>query len=134
MSGRQGPRDLPPLTEGQLEIMDVVWDRGECTVSDVVKLLSERRPVARNTVLTLMTRLAAKGWLVQHRRGRGFTYSAGADKGATQRGMARRLVDVAFGGSINGLVMALMADGELSQEELAAIRETIDRADGEGGE
>ena len=57
------PGGLPPLSEAQLEIMSVVWDRGEVTVADVWKALCTRRKVARNTVLTMLTRLEEKGWL-----------------------------------------------------------------------
>ena len=54
---------LPPLSEAQLEIMNVVWDRGEVTVAQVWKILSTRRKVARNTVQTMLARLEEKGWL-----------------------------------------------------------------------
>ena len=130
---RIGSTKTPPLTEAQLEIMNIVWAAGECSVNDVLSALSKHRKVARNTVLTLMTRLAEKGWLKQRKRGRGFLYTAGRQKEATQRSMARRLVEAAFGGSINGLVMALVDDAGLTEEELTAIRNMIERADGEKG-
>ena len=44
--------DLPPLSEAQLEIMNIVWDRGKATVRDVWRALARRRPLARNTVST----------------------------------------------------------------------------------
>ena len=126
MTKRTNTEGLPPLTEAQLQIMNVVWDRGECTVNEVLQGLN--RGLARNTVLTLMTRLAEKGWLVSFKRGREFSYRASVDKAETQRGLARRLVDAAFGGCTEGLVMALVEDGALTDAELTAIRETIERA------
>ena len=51
--------DLPPLTESQAEILEILWDQGESTVSSVWKALRQRRVVARNTVHTMMTRLVA---------------------------------------------------------------------------
>ena len=64
------PNELPSLSPGQLEIMDVVWRHGEATVAEVWKALSARRQVARNTVLTMLARLEEKGWLAQGRRAR----------------------------------------------------------------
>src|SRR5438105_3046918 len=55
--------ELPALSEAQLEIMDCVWQGGEVTVTDVWNVLAGRRPLARNTVLTLMDRLEKTGWL-----------------------------------------------------------------------
>ena len=55
-----------PLSGAQLEIMQVVWDGDGVIVADVWKRLSANRPIARNTVQTMMTRLEKKGWL-RHR-------------------------------------------------------------------
>src|SRR2546423_525410 len=54
---KRKPEALPALSEAQLEIMQLVWERGEVTVTDVWSVLAQRRGVARNTVLTLMDRL-----------------------------------------------------------------------------
>ena len=59
----------PALSESQLEIMNVVWDQGEVTVTGVWQILAKRRAVARNTVQTVMTRLEEKGWLKHRKRG-----------------------------------------------------------------
>jgi predicted transcriptional regulator len=53
--------ELPALSEAQLEIMNVIWDREACSVADVWKILHERRGVSRNTVHTLIARLEEKG-------------------------------------------------------------------------
>ena len=58
--------DLPTLSEAQLEIINIVWDQGTATVGKIWKALAERRPVSRNTVSTMVTRLEEKGWL-RHR-------------------------------------------------------------------
>jgi predicted transcriptional regulator len=126
--------DLPPLSESQLEIMNVVWMQNSCTVNDVVDALNQRRRVARNTVLTLMTRLADKGWLTQEKVGRGFVYRATRKQVDVQQSMVRRLLSAAFGGKADGLIMAMVDDGALSASELDAIRERIDQASAESGE
>ena len=103
----QKPDPLVPLSEAQIEIMNVVWDRGEVTVADVWRTLAARRKVARNTVLTMITRLEEKGWLNRDDAGHAFRYRAAVPRKATLRSVVRRLVDTAFGGSAEGMVMAL---------------------------
>ncbi|MDP6444449.1 MAG: BlaI/MecI/CopY family transcriptional regulator [Pirellulaceae bacterium] len=118
-------RELAPLTEAQLEIMDIVWDRGEATVAAVWSVLGERREVSRNTVQTLMTRLADRGWLTSRADGNTFVFRATEPRGSAQRNLLRRLIDSAFQGSAEGLVMALLEDG-VSPSEAARIRKLIE--------
>jgi BlaI family transcriptional regulator, penicillinase repressor len=124
------PSPRPPLSEAQLEIMNVVWDRGEVTVADVWKVLTSRRKVARNTVLTMLTRLEEKGWLCRDEGGHAFRYRAAAPRDATMGTMIRRLVDTAFGGSAEGLILALLHGRGISKEEARQIRKMIDRGEG----
>jgi BlaI family transcriptional regulator, penicillinase repressor len=121
--------ELPPLSEAQIEIMNVVWNRGEATVADVWKVLGRRRKVARSTVRTMLMRLQEKGWLSCDEEGHAFRYRAAVPREATLSGMVRRLVDSAFGGSAEGLVMALLHDRGVSKVEAKLIKKMIDRAE-----
>jgi BlaI family transcriptional regulator, penicillinase repressor len=123
------PSPLPPLSEAQMEIMNVVWNRGEATVADVWKALGSRRKLARSTVLTMLMRLQEKGWLSCDEEGHAFRYRAAVPREATLGEMVRRLVDTAFGGSAEGLVMALLHDRGVSKEEAKRIKKMIDRAE-----
>ena len=69
-------QELPPLSRAQRELMELVWDQGELGVQDATSLLNETRPVARNTVRTLMERMREKGWLKHRVDGRSYLYSA----------------------------------------------------------
>jgi predicted transcriptional regulator len=120
--------DLPALSEAQLEIMQVVWDRGETTVSDVWDVLARRRPVVRNTVLTLMDRLEKKGWLQRRADGKAHYYRATVPRAATLGQLVHRLVDAAFAGSADALVLALIEGRGVSDEEARRIRQLIDKA------
>ena len=120
----------PPLSEAQMEIMNVVWDRGEVTVADVWKAVASRRKVSRNTVLTMLTRLEEKGWLSCDEEGHAFRYRATVPRDVTLGTMIGRLVDTAFGGSAEGLVMALLHGRGVSREEARRIRTMISRAEG----
>jgi predicted transcriptional regulator len=121
---------MPPrLSEAQLEIMNVVWDHGEVTVGEVWRALSARRKVARNTVQTMLVRLEERGWLRCQTDSHAFRYSAAVPREATLGTMIRRLVDTAFGGSAEGLVMALLDGRGVSRDEADRIRTMIDRAE-----
>lgn len=120
--------DLPPLSEAQLEIMNVVWDRGEATVGEVWNALSAGRDVARNTVQTMIVRLEEKGWLQHRSGGQGFIYRATHLREETQKTMVRRLLETAFAGSTEGLLLALLGDRSLSKAEADRIRALIDEA------
>ncbi|HEY2252467.1 MAG TPA: BlaI/MecI/CopY family transcriptional regulator [Planctomycetaceae bacterium] len=119
--------EFPQLSETQLEIMNVVWRAGEATVGEVWKALADRRKVARNTVLTLMERLEKKGWLRRRADGHVYRYAAAAGREATLGKIVGRLVDTAFDGSAEGLMMALLDERGVTAAEAERIRAMIDK-------
>lgn len=122
-------RELPSLSEGQLEIMNVAWDRGEVTVAEVWRALSERRSVSRNTVSTMVSRLEEKGWLRRRVSGGTHLYSAARPREKVLPRIVHRLVDAAFQGSAEGLVFALLEGGRLSAEEVERIKAMLEKAE-----
>ena len=64
----------------EAEVMECVWDLGSASVKDVHGCLLERREIAYTTVMTVMSRLAAKGLLVSHQVGRAYIYEAAAQR------------------------------------------------------
>ena len=114
------------LTPAQLEIMNLFWQHGELGVAQVRQMLSSRRAIARNTVQTMLKRLADKGWLHARAQGNAFYFRAARPRKSTLRGMLGQLLDSAFGGSASGLVMALMESRRISPAEAHRIRELID--------
>jgi predicted transcriptional regulator len=124
-----------PLTAAQMEVMDLVWERGEATVGALWRELSARRPIARNTVQTTIVRLEQRGWLTHRDDGGGvFVYTPARRRGAAVKGMVRRLVDTAFEGSVSGLVMALLENHSLTPDEATRLRSLIDRAEADGSQ
>ena len=118
---------LPALSDAQLEVMSVVWDLGEASVADVWRVLSESRKIARNTVQTTLVRLEEKGYLRHRTVGNAFRYSATVARENTVRTMLRSLLNGAFQGSTEGLLMALLEDSPPSEEELKRIRKSLSR-------
>ena len=120
-------RKLPALSDAQLEVMSVVWDLGEASVADVWRTLSANRDIARNTVQTTLVRLEEKGYLQHRVVGNAFRYSATIERENTVRGMLRSLLNGAFRGSTEGLLMALLEDSPPSEEEIKRIRKSLNR-------
>jgi predicted transcriptional regulator len=122
-------RDLPPLSEAQLEIVNIVWDKREATVPEVWRELAKRRPVARNTISTMIARLEEKGWLRHRVRDGIHVYSPAQPRKKVLARLVHRLVDAAFEGSAEGLVLALLEGGRLTVEEVERIKAMLDKAE-----
>ena len=88
--------ELPPLSETQLEILNIVWDQGKATVGQIWKILAQRRSVSRNTISTLVTRLEEKGWLRHGVVGGTFWYSATRPREKVLPRLVHQLVDAAL--------------------------------------
>jgi predicted transcriptional regulator len=121
-------KELPALSETQLEIMNVVWDREKCSVADVWKILNDRRGVTRNTVHTLIVRLEEKGWLKHCAEGNAFMYAATVSREQVQQRSVQRIIETVFDGSAEGLVLTLLNGGIVSKTEAERIRGMIAQA------
>lgn len=129
-----GKATPPPLSVAQMEIMELIWDRGEATVGAIWRELSARRAIARNTVQTTVSRLEQRGWLSHREEGGVFHYKAMHPRRAAVKGLVSRLADTAFEGSVSGLVMALLEHHRLTPEEADRLRTLIDRAESGKGD
>jgi predicted transcriptional regulator len=111
-----------------LEILKILWERGEATVREVYEQMRECAPIVQNTVQAFLRTMEQKG-LVQHRReGRAFVYRPRMRREPTVRGLAGRLLDVAFDGALDQLVDCLFTHRRPSQAELARLEELISEA------
>lgn len=122
------PQDLPPLSTAQREVMEVIWDQHEAGVMDVTRILNADRPIARNTVRTLLERMEEKGWLKHRTAGRSFLYSATVPREESLGQRVLDMVDKACGGNPEKLMMALIEYRGLSDAEAQRIRSMLDAA------
>jgi predicted transcriptional regulator len=127
---------LPRPTPAELEILAVLWRRGACTVRDVHDSLAGERAPGYTTVLKLLQIMSEKGLVVRDERERAHVYAAKAPEVDTQRQLVRDLLDRAFGGSAEKLVMQALRSKRATPNEIARIREMLDQLEsrGEGGE
>jgi BlaI family penicillinase repressor len=115
------------LSPANLEIMKVVWEKGEVTVSDVVEAINaeRREPVRRTTVQVQMNRLEDYGWLKHRSEGRAYVYSAVVEKHKTRREILEDIKIRVFGGSRAELVKCLLEDEDLAPEEIEELRKLL---------
>jgi BlaI family penicillinase repressor len=117
-----------PLSRAQREVMEIIWDKGEVGVLEVTEMLNQIRPIARNTVRTLMERMQEKGWLTYRPQGRSYIYSALVPREESLGQRVTEMVDKACGGEPEKLMMALLNYRGLSDEETHRIQKMLDEA------
>lgn len=117
------------LSDAQQEIMEIIWDRGEISVSEVWDILQKRRDVARNTVQTMIVRIEQKGWIEHRSIGRTFVYKATQPRTTTLRQRLNDLMSAAGRGAAEALVTALLEDASLTKDAADRIRDMIDEAE-----
>ena len=112
------------LTDAELRLMEVIWDKGESTVADVAAALPRDLGLAYNTVLTTLRILEEKNFVrhTKSKEGRAFVYRAVVDRDQASRTAVRYLVSRFFRNSPELLVLNLLEDEELSHRELRRIR------------
>lgn len=114
----------PNLTEAELRLMDVIWEKGEATVGEVAEALPAELGLAYNTVLTTLRILEEKGYLrhTKAKEGRAFVYEAVVGREEAGRSAVRYLVSRFFRNSPELLVLNLLEDEELTAREVRRIR------------
>jgi len=115
------------LTEQELEIMKIVWDRGNATVRDVYETLLDRRRVAYTSVMTMMNILEQKGHLKRKQVDRAYLYESTKPRAQVTRGMVREFVDRVFNGSAEPLLLHLVEDEKLTEKDLDEMKRIIRR-------
>ena len=118
----------PTMTDGELRLMRVLWEKGQATVGEVVDALDTRPKPAYNTVLTLLRIMEKKGYVSHRKDGRAFTFLPTVDRADASRSALRTLVDRFFEGSPRLLILNLLEDGQLSPEALQQLKERIEEA------
>jgi predicted transcriptional regulator len=120
-----GRRKSLNLTEGELPLMQVLWEKGRATVGDVVAALPADPPLAYSTVLTTLRILEAKGYLRHTKEGRAFLYEPIVVQEEASRKALDYLVNRFFGGSCEMLVVNLLKEESLGRAELRRIKKMI---------
>lgn len=113
------------LTEGELPLMQVLWEKKRATVGDVVISLESDPPPAYSTVLTTLRILEAKGYIRHTKEGRAFVYEPIVVQEEASRTALNHLVNRFFGGSCEQLVLNLLKQETIGPAELRRIKKRI---------
>jgi len=109
--------------------MNVLWQRGEATVSEVVNALAKDSRLAYSSVLTTLRILERKGYVRHRKLGRAFVYQPLVAREDAQRSAVRFVVSRFFKNSPELLVLNVLENEELSSKELRKLRKLIDEAE-----
>ena len=115
------------LTGQELEIMKVIWPRGQATVREVYDELKERRTIAYTTVQTMMNILETKGHLKREAGEKANTYVPVRPQQAVVKSMVREFVDRVFDGSTRPLLVHLLKEKGLTERERRELQKLLDK-------
>ncbi len=116
------------LTEAELRIMNVLWDKGPATVHEVLQALPPKPSLAYNSVLTIIRILETKGYVKHVKDGRAHVYAPKIDRKDATRFEVRHLVSRFFGNSHEQLVLNILEEASIDAEELARVRQLLERS------
>ena len=117
----------PHPTDGELEILRVLWSEGPTSLSRLCEVLRLQREVATTTVATMLRVMLDKGLVRRQGAGRGAQWAAAVTQKKTAKHMVTKLVDHVFDGSADLLAAHLVEGGQLSAKQLNELRELIDQ-------
>ena len=121
------------LTNSEWYVLDCLWERSPMTVMELVAALGERPGWAKSTTITTLRRMEEKGLVRMEQGPRGKLYSPAVERERAVIAETHSFLDRVYQGSV-GLMMSAMAQRqELSREEIAQLREILNRAEEEGG-
>jgi predicted transcriptional regulator len=116
------------LTEAELRIMNVLWDRGSATVHEVLEALPAKPPLAYNSILTIIRILEKKGYAKHVKDQRAHVYLPQVDRKDATRFEVRHLVSRFFGNSREQLVLNVLEESGIDADELDRVRQLLERS------
>lgn len=117
------------LTDLQLAIVRILWERGECTVLEVQEALGPERKLAQTTVATILTRLEKRNIVRHQSKGRLFVYKALVTEPQVRRSMVAELTDLLFDGSPAALITHLLSEKDIKAGDLDEVKRLIAEAE-----
>jgi len=120
------------LTDAELRVMEVLWERGEATVADAVEALADQTALAYSTVLTTMRILEKKGYAAHRQEGRAFIYAPVVGRKEARRSAIRHILSRFFDNSPELLVMNVLDEETLDAREIQRLRKLVATAEKKG--
>ena len=118
----------PHLTDAELRLMEVLWEKGSATVAEVVEALAGKAPLAYSSVITTLRILEKKGHVNHRKDGRAFIYQPALGPREARESAVGHLVRRFFGGSSERLVLSLLESQKIDKSELRRLRRQVEDA------
>ena len=122
---------IPQPTEKELAILRILWDKGPSTVRQINDAMNEKEPTGYTTTLKLMQIMTEKKLLIRDDSKFRHIYEPAISQEQTQGRLVGDLLEKAFAGSAEKLVMRALSAKKVSQKELAKIKKMIEKLEGE---
>lgn len=114
-------------TESELEILQILWEKGNCTVREVHEILEKSKDSGYTTTLKLMQIMHEKGLVARDTSAKTHIYRALQNQEKTQQHLVNKMIDNVFNGSAARMVMQALGNHSTSKDEINAIKEYLDQ-------
>jgi len=114
-------------TESELEILQILWEKGSATVREVYEVLKELRDIGYTTTLKTMQIMTEKGFLQRDTATRTHVYSPLVSMEKTQKQFMNKMIHGLFRGSASRMVIGALDNEALSPDELQEIKDYLDK-------
>ncbi|WP_316822504.1 BlaI/MecI/CopY family transcriptional regulator [Pedobacter gandavensis] len=113
-------------TESELEILQILWEKGHCTVREVHEILEKNKDSGYTTTLKLMQIMAEKGLVIRDTSSKTHIYRAQVNQEKTEQDLVSKMIDNVFNGSAARLVMQALGNHSASKDEIDSIKKYLD--------
>jgi BlaI family transcriptional regulator, penicillinase repressor len=117
--------NIPKPTDSELEILQILWQKGEATVRTVNDEINLSKETGYTTTLKLMQIMHEKDLVTRNAAGKQHIFKANLEEKATQKNLVNRFIDAAFQGNAMSLVMQTLGNHQASSEEMAQLKALI---------
>ena len=117
-------------TESELEILQVIWGKGSCTVRDVHEELAKVKESGYTTTLKLMQIMHEKGMVERDTDAKTHIYKAIVTREQAQKGALDKIISTVFKGSTSDLVIQALGNHRASKKEMDAIKDYLKQFEG----
>lgn len=120
-------KNLPQISNGEFEVMDVIWKHAPINTNEIVEILSKRKIWNPKTIQTMLFRLEKKGIISHTKESRVFVYAPRIPKEAYLALEQDNFVNRFFNGAVSQMVASYLDKNELTEAELAELQEILDK-------
>ena len=116
------------ISDSELEVMKILWERGECTSPEIIEALSKSTDWGKTTIKTLISRLVSKGAIEQIKRnGELYIYKVVINEKEYKKYENENFITKLYKGSVNNMLLNFVEQKQLSKEDIEKLLEMIDK-------